>query len=632
MANDFSQSSQSSPHKKASTSTVSSQEELSLLIQQTLTHIRNKQITLQEIEHTPRRMRKQLEQLKNSIKQVETFIAREDIILDPLNQAEHQQDLEDIARFVEQIESHLDNPSDIQAKINRLDIRNGFELLRRVLDEVQIETRSIDDHSGLGDGVSDVEKEIQLLQQSLKLQRQRLSRDTLGTPLGTSIAKRLNGLAGLLHRIDCLNSRSTLRRGWRSLPSDAVTLQLRPLVYQIDRAVDRLDQRETSAPELLEETEVFVERQLHCYEYPPGLNWLASRFSDINRSRSPQARVLLGLATSLSVTLVVFLALVGLFSNISQKIETDVSPSLRLEKERNEELQTLKDDVELLRQKEKELQLNRNALEDYRQQEAIQKELAAQAQPQTLPEDAGANVGPDQTAPELGQEVAVEAESLVPSTLETLLQEDQKLTSDIQAQRTLVDNRITNINALTVQIEEARETEQNDLAGNLPPTSGSRQPSPELATGSEAESIQNMKSVYSWLNNQQIINHLNRLVLAAFAGALGSMMSILIRLDKLDDENLQHPYALGCLKPFIGAVFGVIVFAILTTKVIDVLPAGFDIHEDLPTGSTNLQRRDPLGSIDSQEIYKIFVAAFIAGFSERLANDTLKPWVSKKSE
>ncbi|MEO0409389.1 MAG: hypothetical protein AAF289_18760, partial [Cyanobacteria bacterium P01_A01_bin.135] len=86
---------------------------------------------------------------------------------------------------------------------------------------------------------------------------------------------------------------------------------------------------------------------------------------------------------------------------------------------------------------------------------------------------------------------------------------------------------------------------------------------------------------------------------------------------------LNTPFALGFLKPFIGAVFGVIVFAVLSTKVVDILPAGFNIHEEVPEG-TALQRRDPLGNIDSQEIYKIFVAAFIAGFSERLANDTLR--------
>ncbi len=77
-----------------------------------------------------------------------------------------------------------------------------------------------------------------------------------------------------------------------------MALQLRPLVHQIDRAVDRLDQRELAALELLEETEVFVERQLHRYEYPWVISWIVSRCHDVNRFRSPQTKVLLRLSTS----------------------------------------------------------------------------------------------------------------------------------------------------------------------------------------------------------------------------------------------------------------------------------------------------------------------------------------------
>lgn len=196
-----------------------------------------------------------------------------------------------------------------------------------------------------------------------------------------------------------------------------------------------------------------------------------------------------------------------------------------------------------------------------------------------------------------------------------LPQKERELTSQIQVQRDKVDTLLLEINALTEQINAARTSEANDLNLN-------QDPDPDTT----------LKLIANWLNNQQIQNHLSRLALAAFAGALGSMMSIVIRLDKLDEDNLKNPYALGCLKPLIGAVFGVVVFALLSTKVVDVLPAGFDLYEETSSSSTSLQRRDPLGVIDSQEVYKIFVAAFIAGFSERLASDTLKPWADRKGE
>ncbi len=94
---------------------------------------------------------------------------------------------------------------------------------------------------------------------------------------------------------------------------------------------------------------------------------------------------------------------------------------------------------------------------------------------------------------------------------------------------------------------------------------------------------------------------------------------------------------LGAFKPLIGAIFGVAVFAILSTRVIDILPSSFYLYEKQAGGpmidvnSPSAAQptlidadRDPLGDLDSQEFYKIFLVAFIAGFSERLANDTLK--------
>ena len=129
-----------------------------------------------------------------------------------------------------------------------------------------------------------------------------------------------------------------------------------------------------------------------------------------------------------------------------------------------------------------------------------------------------------------------------------------------------------------------------------------------------------------------LLKHSRRLTVAAFAGALGSIMSILIRLDKMEEENLKNPFMVGALKPIIGAVFGVIVFMILTTNVIDFMPANFRLHNLPPSALPQIDEitgsmvkvQDPLGDIDSQELYKIFLVAFLAGFSERLASDTLQ--------
>ena len=134
------------------------------------------------------------------------------------------------------------------------------------------------------------------------------------------------------------------------------------------------------------------------------------------------------------------------------------------------------------------------------------------------------------------------------------------------------------------------------------------------------------------LQDPELLKHSRRIAIAAFAGALGSIMSILIRLDQVDEKNVKNPFVVGALKPVIGAVFGVVIFMVLTTNVIDFMPANFRLH-DQTAGSLsasgadvgNLSAgQDPLGDLDSQELYKIFLVAFIAGFSERLAGDTLR--------
>ncbi|RZM77410.1 hypothetical protein [Leptolyngbya iicbica] len=609
--------------------------ELSELIEQTLTRIHQKQTQLQAIEHTPRRLRQQLAQLRRGIRQAESLLASNDIALEATSQAEYQKDLEAITHFVDQITTDPGDASDITASLNRLNVRNGFELLRWLLDEVQIERRAIAPPSGLGNDTLAIDQELQRLQQSLQPPSS-LFREPLDTPLNAAIAKRLNHLAGLLHRIDGLSHCRAVRPNWMQPDlwfnkAGSIAPQLRPLVYQIDRAVDRLDYQTAAAPDLLEETEVFVERQLHRYEYCFGFGWLASRLSDINRFRSPQARVMLGMATTLSLAIVTIATVSGVFTTVSRQLESPVPKSLQLQQKRNTDLQTLQEAVQLLRNQETERQAIQNSIAAQALQNRVaEPEESTSPEPTAAPEPDATNpenaatapaepAAGDQAAapPSTSESTAAAASNAAPGTDATtaLPQKERELTSQIQVQRDKVDTLLLEINALTEQINAARTSEANDLNLN-------QDPDPDTT----------LKLIANWLNNQQIQNHLSRLALAAFAGALGSMMSIVIRLDKLDEDNLKNPYALGCLKPLIGAVFGVVVFALLSTKVVDVLPAGFDLYEETSSSSTSLQRRDPLGVIDSQEVYKIFVAAFIAGFSERLASDTLKPWADRKGE
>ena len=93
--------------------------------------------------------------------------------------------------------------------------------------------------------------------------------------------------------------------------------------------------------------------------------------------------------------------------------------------------------------------------------------------------------------------------------------------------------------------------------------------------------------------------------LVIFAGGLGSIVSIMIRLRALDSQSRSQsviPFFAGFFKPVIGTALSLFVIALLEAKVV-VIPA-FELDSDLKK-------------------YLYFVVAFTAGFSEVLVPDLL---------
>ena len=93
--------------------------------------------------------------------------------------------------------------------------------------------------------------------------------------------------------------------------------------------------------------------------------------------------------------------------------------------------------------------------------------------------------------------------------------------------------------------------------------------------------------------------------LVIFAGGLGSIVSVMIRLRSLDSQSRSQsviPFFVGFFKPFIGTAFSLFVIALLEAKIV-VIPA-FELDSDLKK-------------------YLYFVVAFTAGFSEVLVPDLL---------
>ncbi|WP_190802679.1 hypothetical protein [Leptolyngbya sp. FACHB-261] len=91
------------------------------------------------------------------------------------------------------------------------------------------------------------------------------------------------------------------------------------------------------------------------------------------------------------------------------------------------------------------------------------------------------------------------------------------------------------------------------------------------------------------------------LILTGSAGALGSIISILTRIEQYQSKEYEDsalPIFIGAFKPIIGASFGILIFTLVTAEIFP-----FKIPQQESKGAA------------------FFALAFIIGFSERFAND-----------
>lgn len=98
-----------------------------------------------------------------------------------------------------------------------------------------------------------------------------------------------------------------------------------------------------------------------------------------------------------------------------------------------------------------------------------------------------------------------------------------------------------------------------------------------------------------------------QIVLVISAGTLGSIVSILIRIEEFQDKPYADPlipFLVGAFKPIIGAAFGLLFFALISSEIVIVQPLA--------------------EQTDNNRGFFIFAVAFIVGFSERLARDTIE--------
>jgi hypothetical protein len=135
-----------------------------------------------------------------------------------------------------------------------------------------------------------------------------------------------------------------------------------------------------------------------------------------------------------------------------------------------------------------------------------------------------------------------------------------------------------------------------------------------------AESVQQQSAQQSSVGDQKVDNNTKirvskydfeeasaLLILSAMAGATGSVVSIMLRLDQYRNPKYKEtllPVFVGAFKPAIGAFLGIFVFALISSA---LLPITVSKDETKPINR-----------------WLAFLAiSFVVGFSERLANDVV---------
>ena len=104
------------------------------------------------------------------------------------------------------------------------------------------------------------------------------------------------------------------------------------------------------------------------------------------------------------------------------------------------------------------------------------------------------------------------------------------------------------------------------------------------------------------------IQYVDEIAIALAGGTLGSIISILIRIEDFRDHKYDDkitPFLIGAVKPIIGGSFGLLFLAFINSKIL-LNPEVIKFTDDV-----------------DQKKSVIFAVAFIVGFSERLAKDTI---------
>lgn len=197
--------------------------------------------------------------------------------------------------------------------------------------------------------------------------------------------------------------------------------------------------------------------------------------------------------------------------------------------------------------------------------------------------------------------IALENEQTKVSNLEKRL--EQEIKKDISENKT---NELTVLSAATQNLKQRKKDADSQVS--------------KLETRQQNLDSKSRENFLSNLLDFGLSSTISQILWVAAAGTLGSIVSILTRvIEEFHDKRYYDrltPFCIGFFKPVIGASFGVLFLAFVNSGVVST-PFLVDSDKSL--------KLEQASSVDkaSRGTFLLFAIAFIVGFSERLAKDTI---------
>jgi hypothetical protein len=431
-------------------------------------------------------------------------------------------------------------------------------------------------------------------------------------PLDGQFQQEVGKLAVLLQRLERLAHKTPGS-------SDRRLYQLHNLVDSVEISVVSLTQSR-SRVEMSQQIRFAVEQQIITYENPPILRLIVRRFAYAWHSPSTPLKVIHGLIFSF------FIIFGGLFTlaifqysvSLSHKA---VANYVTLQERLKQQILETEIKVKNLEQTEKEAFTN--LIERKDKSIPGKEKLIQNLESRILSINANEVVG---------QQAIV-----------TLENQQSQLQKDVE----LLTKELSNYRRQYASAQfglKQLDAEQKRLRQALDQVSKDNQPT-------------KIQYFLAQLFDSDISEILSQMLWVAAAGTLGSIVSILIRvIDQFNGKEYKDrltPFFLGFFKPVIGATFGVLFLAIYNSEVVSLpfanrvsrtaiitpnnsagTPA---VSSSTTTNSTNgttatagngtiakwEQSEQRESTQERQEIFFLFAIAFVVGFSERLAKDTI---------